>query len=571
VRLRRRLNTVLLQWFLLFVILAGTVWVVFVPGLRQERVDDRLLLARTIAQSLDVTISQSIQGLGRLATDLPLALPEAAAGLRAFRFQSPFAEAAYLLDHQAALLAADPAAAQPLPASWLGYHEAVTPLVRKPGDGERPVLAIVQPFKRDGRAYYLVAEMNPQHSTLNQFLRDLKPSASMHVVVIDENGIVLASPDPAHLLKPLPGADAFAERIRGHRPLVIEDQPAPLVPGPRGEAALTVMAPLQFAAWGVVIEQSNEFAFAGLDATGRAWLLTGAGLALMGVLLARTLSRSVVRPIRQLSQQATAMRGGDLATPITVTGDYEIEALAGTLDEARARLRATLEQLQAFNVRLEEQVLARTKVIVQQDEQRKVLVRRMLGATEDERRRLARELHDEIAQLLTVIQLSLHRINLDTPEMRTASDLLVRTQKEIHRIIYDLRPSLLDDLGLPTAMRSYARDHLATQGLRVNLEIEDGLPPRPEIETVVFRIYQELVTNILRHAGAEQVSIELYERDARLVLSVEDDGRGFDPDAKSEGAGLTGMRERAALVNGTIRFDSGPDVGTLVVLEIPLP
>ncbi len=209
-------------------------------------------------------------------------------------------------------------------------------------------------------------------------------------------------------------------------------------------------------------------------------------------------------------------------------------------------------------------------MIVQQDEQRKILVRRMLGATEDERRRLARELHDEIAQLLTVIQLSLHNMHVDTPEMARANSLLVRTQEEIHRIIHDLRPSLLDDLGLPTAMKSYADDHLRRQGVNVSLEIEEGLPSRPEIETVIFRIYQELVTNILRHAHAEHVSIELYERDGKLVLAVEDDGQGFDPEAKSEGAGITGMRERAALVNGTIRFDSEAGMGTHVVVEIPL-
>lgn len=569
-RLRQRLNTVLLQWLLLFVIVAGAVWVLSLPGLRRNLVDDRLLLARTIAHSLDVTISSSLQSLGRLSAELPLNPAEAATGLRAFRFQSPFGEASYLVDSRAAVIAADPADARTLPAAWLGYHEAVTPLVHTPGTTDRPVVAIVQPFKRDGGDYYLVAEMNPRSSFLNTFLRDLGADPTMHVAVIDENGRVVASSDPAQLLQTLPDAEAFSDRIRAHRPLVIEDQPAAFTPRGSAEPALTVMAPLQFAAWGVVIQQPNANAFSGLRATGRGLLFTGLGLAVMGVLVARTLSRSVVSPIRKLWQQAAAMRGGDLSSPITVAGDFEIEMLARTLDEARARLSATLDELQAFNVRLEEQVAARTSVIVQQDEQRKALVRRLLNATEDERRRLARELHDEIAQLLTVIQLSLHRIDLDTPEMRRASELLTRTQQEMHRIIYDLRPSLLDDLGLPTAMKSYARDHLVRNGLSVNLQIDEGLPPRPEIETVIFRIYQELATNILRHAKAEQVSIELYERDGTLVLAVEDDGQGFDPDARSDGAGITGMRERAALVNGTIRFDTEPGTGTHVLVEIPL-
>jgi signal transduction histidine kinase len=569
VRLRRRLNTVLLQWLLLFVVVAGAAWILSLPRLRRTLVDDRLLLARTIAHALDATISTSLQHLGRLAAELPESPADAGPRLRAFRFQSPFGEASYVVNGQGAIVAADPADARPLPAVWLGYHEAVTPLFQTPGRTDHVAAAIVQPFTRRGSDYYLVSEMNPRASFLNTFLRELDTDPTLRILVIDENGRVVASPD-AQVFQAVPGAREFSERIRAHRPLVIEDQPAVLAPGGSPEPALTVMAPLQFAAWGVVVQQPNASAFSGLRATGQGLLVAGFGLAVMGVLVARTLSRSVVSPIQRLSRQADAMRAGDLSSPIAVSGDHEVEMLARTLDEARARLRGTLDELQAFNVRLEEQVAARTRVIVQQDEQRKTLVRRLLNATEDERRRLARELHDEIAQLLTVIQLSLHRIDLHTPEMRRASELLARTQEEIHRIIHDLRPSLLDDLGLPAAMKSYADEHLVRNGLRVSLEIEDGLPPRREIETVIFRIYQELVTNILRHAKAEQVSIELYERDGRLVLAVEDDGQGFDPEAKSDGAGITGMRERAALVNGVIRFDTEPGAGTHVLVEIPL-
>jgi len=263
------------------------------------------------------------------------------------------------------------------------------------------------------------------------------------------------------------------------------------------------------------------------------------------------------------------MRGGDLSSEIAVQGDHEIAVLAKTLDEARVRLSSTLSELQDFNETLEEQVAQRTAVIAAQNEQRKVLLRKMLSATEDERRRLARELHDEIAQLLTVIQLSLHSVKIDSPEMTQANQLLVKTQQEVHRIIHDLRPSLLDDLGLAAAMRSFARDHMAQSKVQCTLEIEEGLPPQPEIETVVFRIFQELVTNVLRHAEAEQLSIQLFQRDGRFILDVEDDGRGFDADLKTGRAGVTGMRERAALVNGTLTFDSEPGMGTHVVLEIP--
>jgi signal transduction histidine kinase len=696
--LRRRLNTVLLQWFLLLVVAAGTVVVFSFPGFRRNLVDDRLLLARTIAHYLDSTISSAIQDLGRLSSELPAGQADAAGRLRIFRFQSPFREATYVLDDRARMVVSDPADAEPVPALQLGSHEAVTPLVRKPGSGQRPVLAIVQPFRLKGAGYYLVSEMNPLGSMISAFLRDLALDPDMHVVVVDDNGVVVASADERQIFRTLPHAEAYAERIKAHRPLVVEDMRCEFEPeGQTAADVVMVMAPLRFAPWGVVIQQHKATALSGLYTTWRGLVLAGAMLAVMAVLLSRTLSKSVVSPIRQLSRQAETMRKGDLSSPIVASGDYEVRVLATTLDEARERLASTLGALKTLNEDLEGQVAARTKVIeakyldlellhavsqlstqeqnpdrivpemlrlisahyafpaaaivtrplegpsathvappgadmpwlaegrtppgdwqrreiayqgrvlaelfhprvenldeqmmealehqlamslhgaylwkrtIVQDGQRQILVRRLLNATEEERRRLARELHDEIAQLLTVIQLSLHRVDVDTPEMRRAQSLLGKTQEEIHRIIYDLRPSLLDDLGLAAAIKSYAHEHLTREGLSVSLEVEDALPSRPETDITTFRIYQELVTNILRHAQAEHVSIELYEDEGKLVLAVEDDGLGFNPNVKAEGAGITGMRERAGLVSGSIRFDSEPGMGTHVVVEIPIP
>ncbi len=560
-RLRQRLNTVLLQWVGLLTLIMGAVWLVALPGLRDSLLDDRLLLARSVAHGLDTSLSTAMQALGRLATDLPEDPEAASARLHQFRFQSPFRDAVYLLDAQGQWLAGDPRDVTPLSASWLGRHEAITPLVRKPGREDAPVLAAIQPFKRQGRDYFVVAEMSLPGSALATFLKGLPPSAGMQMLVVDEHGVVVASQNPDHILTVLPDGEAFGDRIRANRPLVLDES----------AGMLAVMAPLRFASWGVVIQQAEGSAFASLDTVGRALLFTGLALTVLGALLVRTLSRSVVSPIRQLSSQAERMRSGDLSTPIAVAGDVEVEMLGRTLDNARTRLAETLGALQAFNEQLEAQVVARTRVIEEQHEERKLLVRRMLHATEDERRRLARELHDEIAQLLTVVQMSLHRITPETRDLQQAAALLQKTQVEIHRLIYDLRPSLLDDLGLAAAMQSYADDHLTKHGVHVSLEIEDDLPSVAEVETVIFRIYQELLTNILRHADAEHVSVELFRRDTVLVLAVEDDGKGFDPGAKSGRAGITGMRERAALVNGTITFDSEADQGTHVLVEIPIP
>lgn len=692
-----RVNAVLLQWFLLLVVVSGAVVALSVPRIRKTVTDDRLLFAQTVAHSFDATVSSAIQNLGRLAADLPADEASVPGRLRAHRFQSPFSAASYVLDAQGRLRAADPPDTEPVPAEWLGYHEAATPLVRKPGGAGRPVLAIIQPFRREPRDGYLVAEMNPADSRLSRFLEDLGPDLEMHVAVVDENGVVVAAREASLLYRTMTDAVSYRDRIRAHRPIVLDDVACEFEPpGTRPTPALTVMVPLRAAPWGVVVQQHEATAFAGPYSEWRGLASAASLLALMTLLMSNSLSRSVVAPIRQLSRQAAAIRAGDLATPVTVTGDEEIESLARTLDEARARLASTLGELQSLNENLEAQVATRTKTLeakyhdlsllhavaelstderepdrlapgmlrliaahygfhamaivttpkarrpatyvvpagvslpwlatgippadwrqrdivyqdravatlfhphtdgideqvmealdshlamslhrarlwkqaLAQDEQRQVLVRRLLGAAEDERRRLARELHDEISQLLTVIQLSLARVEADnSPELARAKELLTKTQVDMHRIIYDLRPSLLDDLGLSAAIQAHARDHLAREGLHVGLEVEEGLPPRPAIEIAVFRIYQELVTNILRHANAEHVSIELYQRDGTLVLAVEDDGVGFDPESKSDGVGITGMQERAALVGGAIRFDSEPGMGTHVVLEIPV-
>lgn len=137
-------------------------------------------------------------------------------------------------------------------------------------------------------------------------------------------------------------------------------------------------------------------------------------------------------------------------------------------------------------------------------------------------------------------------------------------------MIFDLRPSLLDDLGLATAVKWYARNYLQPAGIDVRLEVVDLEVP-PAVEITAFRIYQEIVTNILRHAGAETVSVELYCDDQTLVLGVEDDGVGFDLEAAGGGGvGIAGMRERAELVGGEITIDSEPGLGTHVRLLIPL-
>jgi len=155
--------------------------------------------------------------------------------------------------------------------------------------------------------------------------------------------------------------------------------------------------------------------------------------------------------------------------------------------------------------------------------------------------------------------------------------LLDITSKDVHGLIYDLRPSLLDDLGLPAALRACAHNSLDAAGVEVHLEVV-GQEKRlsPEVEIALFRIVQEAVTNIASHARAESAHISLEFEEKSVSVEVEDDGigfdfsRGFTSASVEQGAGLLGMKERAELLGGTLTIDTEPGGGTRVAVEIPV-
>jgi signal transduction histidine kinase len=210
------------------------------------------------------------------------------------------------------------------------------------------------------------------------------------------------------------------------------------------------------------------------------------------------------------------------------------------------------------------------------------LLEKLITAHEDERRRIARELHDEAGQALTALILNLEMaersstVPADQQRLNRLRTIAEDTLGELRKMIYDLRPTILDDLGLAAAIRWYVKETVEPQGLQVELSIS-GLEQRmaPHIETAVFRILQEACTNILKHAGASRARVEVAVADGRVNLTVQDDGRGFDPTAvprsrEGRGMGLLGMQERAELLGGMWKVSSRPAEGTRVEAFIPV-
>ncbi len=242
--------------------------------------------------------------------------------------------------------------------------------------------------------------------------------------------------------------------------------------------------------------------------------------------------------------------------------------------------------LRAFHVETEEKIrqlhTARIKEAEQKEKLREELYRRIVDAQEAERQRIARDLHDETGQSLTAIGLGLRGLSTTIKNknerkqavetLRQLETLTAGSLRELQRLIADLRPSHLDDLGLPSTMRWYASTIQERTDLNMKFEIlgkEKEICP--EYATALFRIYQEAVNNVVKHARAKNLHVQLVYTPHTVSIRVDDDGQGFSKDQlKDSGTwGITGMQERASLLEGQFFIESAPGKGTLVEISVP--
>jgi signal transduction histidine kinase len=207
---------------------------------------------------------------------------------------------------------------------------------------------------------------------------------------------------------------------------------------------------------------------------------------------------------------------------------------------------------------------------------------KLIAAQEEERRRIARDLHDHLGQQMTALQLqvaALGRTGPDDPEwqrrFKDTQAYLNQLDRDLDFFTWELRPAAVYDLGLAPALTDYVTAFAKNYEIPVNLEVVNVPPKRlvPEIEINLYRIAQEALNNVYKHAKATAVDVFLQQRDERIVLSVIDNGRGFDPlvaadNSRDRGLGLLGMRERANLVGGAVQIETGTR-GTAVIVSVP--
>jgi signal transduction histidine kinase len=227
--------------------------------------------------------------------------------------------------------------------------------------------------------------------------------------------------------------------------------------------------------------------------------------------------------------------------------------------------------------------LRRAEELTQLNQRLAVLTSRLIDAQEGERRRIARELHDDVGQALTALKLTLQAIQMasDPDEIRLGiADAVATAASAIQRVrdlSLDLRPSLLDDLGLPAAVRWYVDRQARRAGIEARVDVAPDLPALTRDQgTTLFRILQEAVTNVFKHAQATSLGIELSRADRDVRLAVCDNGIGFDADLAQTRAmlgasvGLLSMGERAQLAGGRLAIASQPGTGTTVTVWLPI-
>lgn len=269
---------------------------------------------------------------------------------------------------------------------------------------------------------------------------------------------------------------------------------------------------------------------------------------------------------------------GGLGVDITERTNAE-ELLRQAHDELDRRVQKRTAELASANAKLQLEIVERERA----EGARRELLARLVFAQEDERRRIAREMHDQFGEQLTALGLHVRALQDSVAGMPALADrvaALERVTQELDRsvdeLVWALRPTALDDLGLRAAIETYVQDWSSRSGVAVELHtagLSDGRLST-EVETTLYRIAQEALTNVAKHAMATSVAVLLERRAEHVSLVIEDDGAGFDVNAGGEthqGFGLLGMQERAALIGANLEVESVPGGGTSILVRISTP
>jgi signal transduction histidine kinase len=572
-----------------------------VQALGKQVLAERKQLAVSVAANVDSAVNSELALLERISPASGAAgLRVEQAALREAYVRSRFLSRDFLLDPTGKVVQAEPATSSEtgLPTGLPSFHLAlekgmpeISALLGKPGGARRLFLLVPLRDSQSRVVGIIGGEIDPEAPAFRGLLNFVPLAERETVDLVDQHGVVIASTAEGRLFTESDHRDFLATLIERRTPAAGTCHGCHQS-GPVEHRVDEVMAfaPLPSrGSWGINIRQPKTQAFSTVAALRRKILIWGTALALLSLVFALGAASSITAPLARLVGTAEQIAAGELETPVPDLGSDEVGHLGRALERMRAVLQQSLDDVARGRDQLELRIQERTAKVEQlyeelkhRDQLRAMLLQKLIRAQEEERRRIARELHDETSQVIGALALELDTAISTLPEgisrdrLLDARALALRTLDGVHRLSFDLRPSVLDDLGLFRAIEWYAERDLERRGIAVRCESDEQEGRlAPEIETALFRAVQEAITNIVKHAQAETVLIQCATAPQAVTIEIEDDGQGFDPASISDtaatgrGLGLAGIRERMELLGGSALIDSAPGRGTRLVLTVP--
>lgn len=469
------------------------------------------------------------------------------------------------------------------------------------GSGRKTIFALAPLKNKTGATVGLIGgEISPANYFLINAVRSLSGNGQTVIELVDADGVIIASNNPSRVFACADRNRILANLISSHRKGVFKChrchlQDRPLESAPEVTEDMLAFSSLSEAPWGVAVREPEARVFAPSYYLKKRFAVLGLVVIASAFALGFAISRSVVNPIQTLTRAAQRIAAGKLDEPVQTNSKDEIGALSRSFETMRARLFESVGSIRRYNQELEERVEDRTREIVQNRQRLSRLLFKLIKAQEDERLRIARELHDESMQSAAALGLSLELSAFALRENRLTEADLMALKKSVdelidgmNRIIQNLRPPMLEDLGFESALKWLLEKQLKPRGIQYQLRVSDSFTRRLELaaggkrraryELMLFRILQEGISNVAKHSGADRAQISLVGAEDGLQLMVQDNGVGFDvdrvfaeiDDGTSESYGVLGLKERVTLLGGDLEIESSPNSGTRVTATIPV-
>lgn len=602
--MQKKILTIILLFTLFITITFGVISFYIIKKSVEQLEVNQQSIACTIASSVDYMLEENINKLYDISLTRLVNFDKNNSQiiyelLKNTYYYSLFTEGIFILDKNSKIFKSYPAAFKskenynfkPFVDRAINDNRViVTPLVRLKNSNKALIYTIV-PLKDINNEIIgaIIGIANVKNLILNRFLKNIDIGKNNYIEIIDINENILASNREEFRLKRFKYVSnvSIKDIIKNKRRCLSKFS---IINQYRKEHHIKfAITSLNYAPWAVMFGYSSTVFFTPLK--NLIYILSAIILIyiLVGIIFSIGLSFSITKPVHELINEIDNINRGDYSKPVMMIGSNEILVLCESFENMRLKLVETLNNLKDYNVKLENEVNKRTKEIEKNKNKIESLLGLIMTSQEEERKRIARELHDEPLQNLSVILMQLNSFKQfhdtkSTEELiNKIKDLLLKTNSNIRLIIQNLRPSVLDDLGLISAIKWVLENYLTPQAILYFFDYESSIEDKrfsTFIETNIYRIVQEAISNICKHSHANEVHIKLIEKKDKLIITIIDDGIGFDVNKiiardikKSDdlkGIGILGMYERVTLLGGVLSIISKANNGTKITLTVPL-